>query len=83
MKILKKITHIAALLTALVLLTVTVSPAFAAGKTEQIRTGDVVCFGTPDAACGFDGKWLVLDSEHTNTGAPGMFLVSLLSLIHI
>ena len=77
MKILKKITHIAALLTALVLLTVTVSPAFAAGKTEQIRTGDVVCFGTPDAACGFDGKWLVLDSEHTNTGAPGMFLVSL------
>lgn len=77
MKILKRITHIAALLTALVLLTVTASPAFAAGKTEQIRTGDVVCFGTPDAACGFDGKWLVLDSEHTNTGAPGMFLVSL------
>lgn len=26
---------------------------------------------------GFDGKWLVLDSRHTNDGQPGMYLVSL------
>ena len=77
MDIPKNITRIAALLTAWVLLTASASPAYAAGETEQIATGDVVCFGTPDAACGFDGKWLVLDSQHTNTGEPGMFLVSL------
>ena len=77
MKILKKINLIAVLVTALVLLTVTASPAFAAGKTEQIRTGDVVCFGEADEDCGFDGKWLVLDSRHTNDGQPGMYLVSL------
>lgn len=77
MKILKKINLIAVLVTALVLLTVTASPAFAAGKTEQIRTGDVVCFGETDEDCGFDGKWLVLDSQHTNDGQPGMYLVSL------
>ena len=28
-------------------------------------------------ACGFDGKWLVLDAEHTNMGTEGLFLVSL------
>lgn len=60
----------------LLILTYLTIPASCDGASE-IQTGDVVCFGTPDAACGFDGKWLVLDSEHTNTGAPGMFLVSL------
>lgn len=77
MNILKTIARTTALLAAWALLTATASPAYAAGETEQIATGDVVCFGTPDAACGFDGKWLVLDSRHTNTGEPGMFLVSL------
>ena len=77
MYILKKITQSAVFLTALVLAAVTASATFAAEDEAQVRTGDVVCFGTPDAACGFDGKWLVLDSEHTNTGEPGMFLVSL------
>ena len=60
----------------LLILTYLTIPASCDGASE-IQTGDVVCFGTPDAACGFDGKWLVLDSEHTNAGAPGMFLVSL------
>lgn len=77
MYILKKITQSAVFLTALVLAAVTASATFAAEDEAQVRTGDVVCFGTPDAACGFDGKWLVLDSKHTNTGEPGMFLVSL------
>ena len=54
-------------------------PAFAEGAQDSrpIRTGDVLCFGTPDENSGFDGKWLVLDSEHTNMGTEGMFLVSL------
>ena len=43
----------------------------------QIKAGDILCFGTPDEACGFDGKWLVLDAEHTNMGTDGLFLVSL------
>lgn len=60
----------------LLILTYLTIPASCDGAFE-IQTGDVVCFGTPDAACGFDGKWLVLDSEHTNTGEPGIFLVSL------
>lgn len=60
----------------LLILTYLTIPASCDGAFE-IQTGDVVCFGTPDAACGFDGKWLVLDSEHTNTGERGMFLVSL------
>ena len=47
------------------------------GGQEKIKAGDILCFGTPDEACGFDGKWLVLDSEQTNTGGEGMFLVSL------
>ena len=43
----------------------------------QIKAGDILCFGAPDEACGFDGKWLVLDAEHTSMGTDGMFLVSL------
>ena len=54
-------------------------PAFAdeSPGIRQIQNGDILCFGTPDEASGFDGKWLVLDCEHTNTGTEGMFLVSL------
>ena len=44
---------------------------------EEIRNGDVLCFGEPNEDLGFDGKWLVLDSAHTNTGEEGIFLVSL------
>lgn len=53
--------------------------AFAADDSTKasIKVGDILCFGEPDEACGFDGKWLVLDSEHTNTGEDGIFLVSL------
>ena len=43
----------------------------------SIKKGDILCFGSPDDACGFDGKWLVLDAEHTNTGENGIFIVSL------
>ena len=42
-----------------------------------VKTGDVLCFGRPEESCGFLGRWLVLDAEHTNTGGEGMFLVSL------
>ena len=44
---------------------------------DVIKAGDVICFGTPDEESGFDGRWLVLDPEHTNTGEDGMFVVSL------
>ena len=44
---------------------------------NKIKTGDILCFGTPDARCGFDGRWLVLDSALTNTGERGIFLVAL------
>ena len=47
----------------------------AAGET--VRAGDILCFGAPDEASGFDGRWLVLDAGHTNTGAEGIFAVSL------
>lgn len=59
---------------AAVLLLISTASAFAA---DGIKTGDVLCFGIPYEACGFDGKWLVLDAEHTNTGEDGLFLVSL------
>jgi len=72
MKLLKRF---AALLLAAALVCATL-PA-AADETEKIKAGDVVCFGTPDEKCGFDGKWLVLDESHTNTGADGLFLLSL------
>lgn len=68
----KKIICVAA---TLLLLAVCAVPAFAAG--QNIQTGDIVCFGETDEACGFDGKWLVLDSAHTNTGEDGMYLVAL------
>lgn len=60
---------------AALLLAACAAPAFAA--EQDIQTGDVVCFGEADESCGFDGKWLVLDSVHTNTGEPGMYLVAL------
>ncbi len=44
---------------------------------QAVKAGDILCFGTPDEGCGFDGRWLVLDSEHTNTGDDGWFAVSL------
>lgn len=52
-------------------------PASAEDPASRIKDGDIVCFGTPDAASGFDGKWLVLDAEHTSTGEDGMFLLAL------
>lgn len=67
----------ASALMVLLLLGGTVFPAFAETGKPEIKAGDVVCFGISDEACGFDGKWLVLDAEHTNTGEPGMFLVAL------
>lgn len=51
-------------------------PALAA-EEGRIKTWDIVCFGEPDPESGFDGRWLVLDAEHTNTGDEGMFLLSL------
>ena len=67
------------LLSLLLLLAVAACPACAeeAATPAQIKAGDILCFGTPDEACGFDGKWLVLDAEHTNMGTEGLFLVSL------
>lgn len=63
---------------AALLLAGNAAPASAAETAEgKIQTGDVVCFGETDEDCGFDGKWLVLDSRHTNDGQPGMYLVSL------
>lgn len=73
MKMLKKVISFAV---ATMLLTVCAVPAFAS-ENAAIQTGDIVCFGETDEACGFDGKWLVLDSQHTNTGEPGMYLVAL------
>ena len=58
----------------IVLLLASGAPAFA---VKDISAGDILCFGEPDETCGFDGKWLVLDAEHTNTGEDGLFLVSL------
>lgn len=60
----------------LLLLSNIVFPAFC-DSVPDIQPGDVVCFGICDDHCGFDGKWLVLDSERTNIDQPGMFLVSL------
>ncbi len=73
----KAICSAASMLMVFLLLGSVVSPAFAATEKTEIHAGDVVCFGICDDACGFDGKWLVLDAEHTNTGEPGMFLVAL------
>ena len=57
--------------------TVCMPLAFAEEPSFQIKAGDILCFGTPDEASGFDGKWLVLDPDHTNTGEDGIFVVSL------
>ena len=78
MNVMKKaICSAASVLMAFLLLGSAVFPAFAETGKAEIHAGDVVCFGICDDACGFDGKWLVLDTEHTNTGEPGMFLVAL------
>lgn len=78
MNIMKKAIRLAAsALMAFLLLGSAVFPAFAETEKPEVHVGDVVCFGICDDACGFDGKWLVLDAEHTNTGEPGMFLVAL------
>ena len=72
---LKKISLIISVIA--VLLTVIPTCAEEAATPAKIKAGDILCFGTPDEACGFDGKWLVLDAEHTNMGTDGLFLVSL------
>ena len=68
----------ALLLAVLVLMMTAVSaPAEETVSPARIKAGNILCFGTPDESCGFDGKWLVLDDEHTNMGTEGLFLVSL------
>ena len=62
------------LLICMVLTMLSTLPAYA---EEAIKVGDILCFGTPDDECGFDGRWLVLDNTSTNDGKPGMFLTSL------
>ena len=71
--------RMAAFLMAILLLVLAVPSVSETGlvSPEEIRTGDVLCFGTPEEACGYDGKWLVLDGAHTNMGTDGIFLVSL------
>ena len=44
---------------------------------DKIKSGDILCFGNPDDISGFDGRWIVLDADSTNTGDDGMFLLSL------
>ena len=61
----------------LALLSPVLTSARAEASARQISSGDILCFGTPDEASGFDGKWLVLDPAHTSTGEDGLFLVSL------
>jgi hypothetical protein len=53
------------------------SSAISVTAESGVKAGDIICFGSPDEVSGFDGRWLVLDSDHTNTGEDGMFLVSL------
>ena len=67
------------LLSLVLLLAISACPVCAeeTATPAQIKAGDILCFGTPDEACGFDGKWLVLDAAHTNMGTDGIFLVSL------
>ena len=64
----------AALLLIMMLLAAGPAPA---EEAAAIRAGDILCFGMPDETCGFDGRWLVLDSAHTNMGTEGLFLLSL------
>ncbi len=61
----------------LLLLLIAAAHPVSAEETPAIRSGDVLCFGEPDEACGFEGRWLVLDSGHTSMGTEGLFLLSL------
>lgn len=45
-------------------------------KSATLRAGDLVLFGMPDDTIGFTGVWRVLDAEQTNTGEPGILLLS-------
>ncbi len=47
-----------------------------AATTEDMKQGDIVCFGNADDSIGFTAQWQVLDASHTNTGETGMFLIS-------
>lgn len=70
---------VGALLCALLILFSFPVPAYAAGKTDplaDVKSGDLIHFGTPNDAIHFDGAWRVLDPKKTNTGESGMFLLS-------
>ena len=43
---------------------------------ENIKSVDIIYLGIPNDALNFDGAFRVLDSEKTNTGTSGMFLLS-------
>ena len=65
-------------LTAFALTLILLLSAALSVKAEgAVKAGDILCFGSPDEASGFDGRWIVLDPERTSTGEAGMFLVSL------
>ncbi len=66
-----------AVLAAVLFLMLLPAAAEEADPAGAVRAGDILCFGTPDVECGFDGRWRVLDREHTNTGDDGWFVVSL------
>lgn len=67
----------ALLLAAAILTALPFAASAAEADTGEIQAGDILCFGTPDEASGFDGRWLVLDPAHTSTGEGGIFLISL------
>lgn len=59
MNVVKKAICLAtSVLMVFLLLSSSASPAFAETGKAEIHAGDVVCFGTCDDACGFDGKWV-------------------------
>lgn len=62
---------------AFMLLFTSFSSSLAEEALPEIKAGDILCFGAPDDASGYDGKWVVLDPDHTNTGEDGIFLLSL------
>lgn len=47
-----------------------------ANALAEIQTGDIICLGESSTDNNFDGRWVVLDSTHTNTGEEGIFLAS-------
>ena len=48
-----------------------------ANPTGYIKKGEYVRYGIDSTFDdGFDGYWIVMDNEHTNTGSKGMFLLS-------